>query len=199
MPQSKALSKFDKTYGRAYGMVGRHWEIFEKFVEDDDQQEWDETHDDLFRAAIVLAVTAMDSYFANRFCEGLSPYLENHKLNKNLMKTLEDAGFNTIEALGMFQMRRPRRRLHNLVKNNLDELPFQNLKKVDDLYKGFGYDSITKRAQGLARRKTLVATVQSLVNRRNKIVHRGDYNSHGRLNEVKYAPILSQMNDPISL
>ncbi len=54
MPQSKALTKFDKIYGRAYGMVGRHWEIFEKFVEDDDQQEWDETHDDLFRAAIVL-------------------------------------------------------------------------------------------------------------------------------------------------
>ena len=195
MPESNALIKFERIYDRAYGMVDRHFEIFKTFIENETDEEWDETHDDLFRTAIVLAVTAMDTYYTDRFCEGLIPYLKKHKLNANLTTRLEEAGFDTKTALQMFQMQRPHRRLSNLVRKKLGTFVTQNLAKVNGLYKGFGYKNFTQSAQGLARRKTLVASVQALVNRRNKIVHKGDYNSHGRLNEVDYSQTLRRMND----
>lgn len=122
MPPSKALVRFEKTFDRAYRMVDRHFEIFKKFVESETEEAWDETHDDLFRAAIVLTVAAMDCYFTDRFCEGLIPYLKRHQLNKKLVQLLLGAGFDTETALEMFKMQRPNRRLSNLVKRKLDTL-----------------------------------------------------------------------------
>lgn len=192
---SKALAKFDKTYSRAFQMVGRHYDVFKEFLEDEAATEWDETHDDLFRTAIVLAVAAMDAYFTNRFCEGLIPYLKKNKPNKALIGRLEKAGFTTVAALEMFNMNRPNRRLSNLVRKDLESFVTQNFRIVDDLYSCFRFRSITKSAQTLARRKTLVSSVEGLVKRRHKIVHNGDYNTHGRLNSVNYTNIIRRMAD----
>lgn len=193
--QSKAFQKFMRTYNRAFGMVGRHYVVAKEFLRSNPGKPWNETHDDLFRAGIVLAVAAMDSYFTDRFCEGLVPYLKKDKINKALIVLLEDSGFNTQTALEMFQMQRPHRRLSNMMRNKLDLYVTQNLQNVNHLYKAFGYDNFVQSAQGIVRRKTIEGSVKILVDRRHEIVHQGDYNSHGKLNKVDFAKLVKRIGD----
>lgn len=193
--RSKSHSKFMRTSDRAMKMVLRHYKLLKAHVEDQEVEEWDETHDDLFRAAIVLSVSGMDSYFTDRFVEGLTPYLKQFAPSKELLKILEDAGFNTCTALEMLRADRPSRRLSNMVRRSLAYYTTQDLKYVDKLFLAYGFRFITSSAEKLVRRKTLARSVKSLVTRRHKIAHHGDYNGHGKLNPVNYAAVIKQMRD----
>lgn len=193
--QSKAFQKFMRTYNRAFGMVGRHYVVAKEFLRSNPGEPWNETHDDLFRAGIVLAVAAMDSYFTDRFCEGLVPYLKKHKLNKALINLLETSGFNTEKALEMFQMERPKSRLSSMMRKYLDLLVTQNFGAVNKLFTAFGFKNFVEEAQKIVRRKSIVTSIKILVKRRHKIVHQGDYNSHGKLNKVDFARLCKRIGD----
>ena len=142
-------------------MIQRHHEIYREYVDSDDELEWDESDDDLFRAGIVLAVSANDAYYTDRFCEALIPYIEKYGTNKKLMDLLHSAGFNTENAVAMFSNSRPKRTLSNLVRKKLRTFVTQDFKTIDNLYKCLGYNkSFTTSAQGIARRKNLVTSTR---------------------------------------
>jgi hypothetical protein len=179
---SNAYKKFVKCHIRAGGMIKRHWEIWRQ--NDDD---WDESDDDLFRAGIVLSVAAMDSYFTDRFCEALIPYINREGVNKGLKELLSQSGLTITKSIEMFDNKRPKRVLSNMVRRHLSTFVTQNFKTVDNLYKCLGFEKpITLAAQELSKRKHLLKSINKLVERRHKIVHAGDYNHHGNLNAIEY-------------
>lgn len=170
-------------------MIRRHWEFWR--ANDD---EWEEAHDDLFRAGIVLSVSAMDAYYTDRFCEALTPFIKRNGLNNNLEELICGAGFCTEVAIEMFDNKRPKRVLSNMVKRHLATVVTQNFKSVDGLYKCLGFnDSFTKAAQGNSRRKKLLVSISKLVERRHKIVHTGDYNQFGNLNPIEYNKLVRKI------
>lgn len=184
-----------KCHGRALGMIRIHhavWKEFHENVEED--VVWEDANDDLFRAGIVLSVSAMDAYFTDRFCESLVPFIKNNGLNKHLEKLLCESGFSTWKAIEMFDNKRPKRVLSNMVKRHLSMFVTQNFKTIDGLYKCYGFsDSFTKNAQGISKRKKLLASLAQLIERRHKIVHSGDYNHHGNLHSINYARMLRKI------
>ncbi|MET0082688.1 MAG: HEPN domain-containing protein [Sedimenticola sp.] len=195
MAKSKAYKKFIKCHDRAIGMIRIHHAVWREFHENvEEGQEWEEANDDLFRAGIVLSVSAMDAYFTDRFCESLIPFIKKNGLNKNLEKLLCDSGFSTWKAIEMLENKRPKRVLSNMVKRHLSMFVTQNFKAIDSLYKCYGFnDSFTKNAQGISKRKNLLSSLSKIIDRRHKIVHAGDYNQYGNLRSVDYSRMLRKI------
>ncbi|WP_156962455.1 HEPN domain-containing protein [Salinisphaera hydrothermalis] len=180
MKQSRAAKKFVRSHDRSVRMIKRHWEIWRS-----SDKALDETDDDLFRAGIVLAVAAMDSYFTDRFCEALIPYIRQNGLNKQLKQLLSDSGLTLGKSIEMFDNQRPKRVLSNMVRRHLGTFVTQNFKTVDKLYQCIGFAKpVTLSAQEFTYRKRLLRSISTLVERRHKIVHGGDYNQHGRLRAI---------------
>jgi hypothetical protein len=156
--------------------------------------EWDERHDDLFRAGIVLCISAMDAYFTDRFCEEFTKHVAARpKLNKTMLDLITDAGLTTTKSLEMFNSKRPNRILSNMIRAHLSGRVTQNFKNIDELYVCFGYKNFTKSAQGLLNRRNLLTSINGLIERRHKIVHAGDYNSRGQLNKIDYKMMLRKI------
>ncbi len=176
-------------------MIRRHYDLFMEYHESEDGgAEWNEAHDDLFRAGIVLCTAAMDAYFTDRFCEALITYIGRNGLNASLEKLLKDSGLDTETAVSMFDKKRPKRVLSNMVRRHLSMFVTQNFKAIDKLYKGLGFEKpITYLAQEKSRRKNLLRSLEKLIERRHKIVHAGDYNQHGNLNEINYNRLLRKI------
>jgi hypothetical protein len=124
---SNAYKKFVKCHIRAGGMIKRHWEIWRQ--NDDD---WDESDDDLFRAGIVLSVAAMDSYFTDRFCEALIPYINREGVNKGLKELLSQSGLTITKSIEMFDNKRPKRVLSNMVRRHLSTFVTPWLRKTNN-------------------------------------------------------------------
>ena len=198
MKQSRAYKKFLRCHRRSIEMIRRHHTAFIAHHENKDGNiKWHEErerHDDLFRAGIVLCTAAMDAYFTDRFCEALIPYIDLKGLNPSLEKTLKDSGFDTKTAVRMFNNKRPKRVLSNMVRKHRSKLPTQNFEVINKLYKGLGYDkTITHLAQEKSGRKRLLKSIEKLVDRRHKIVHAGDYNQNGKLNDIDYRLLYKKM------
>ena len=66
---------------------------------------------------------------------------------------------------------------------------------IDKLFLAFRLKDISDRAQSKSKRKTLKRSVAILVERRHKIAHDGDYNSHGRLNNIALNETERRIND----
>jgi hypothetical protein len=129
----------------------------------------------------------MDSYFTDRFCEALIPYINREGVNKGLKELLSQSGLTITKSIEMFDNKRPKRVLSNMVRRHLSTFVTQNFKTVDNLYKCLGFEKpITLAAQELSKRKHLLKSINKLVERRHKIVHAGDYNHHGNLNAIEY-------------
>lgn len=193
---SRAFDKFEKTFNRSFRMIDRHYQIFSEFIESEEDVEWEEEDDDLFRAGIVLAVSAMDAYYTDRFCEALIPHVERYGTNEKLMDLFHKSGFDTKQAIRMFNNTRPKRVLSNMVRKKLKNFVTQDFRTIDDLYRCLGFNkSFTASVQGIARRKTLVRSVDSIIKRRHQIVHAGDCNTHGNLNPIAYTTYLRKMRD----
>jgi len=136
---------------------------------------------DMSRAAIVLAVAAMDSYFTNVFAEWFVPFLKKKGPTSELVAFLEKAGLNTECALRLLAMKRPYRRIRTLIETYLELRTTQKVAVIDELFLVYGIKDFSYHVQRLRRRKKLTAAIGNLVKRRNKIAHEGDVNSHGRV------------------
>lgn len=190
MAHSRAYKKFIRTFDRSLKMVRRHLQLHE------DGGEWTEEEDDLFRAAIVLVVSALDTYFTDRFREALMPSINKNGCTPELEKLLSEAGFTTGKAIGMFENKRPKRVLTNMVKRYLERFVTLNFKSVDKLYKCLGFKkSFSHQVELKSRRRTLIKSIECLVDRRHKISHAGDYNQHNRLNPIDYAAMVRRFAD----
>ena len=100
---------------------------------------------------------------------------------------LSNSGLTLAKSIEMFDNKRPKRVMSNMVRRHLSTFVTQNFKAVDNLYKCLGFDKpITMSVQQLSKRKHLLKSIEKLVERRHKIVHSGDYNHHGNLNAIEY-------------
>jgi hypothetical protein len=187
--RSRAHQKFVRTTNRALQLI----EAYQALVKKKPKGVAHPT--DQVRAGVVFAVSAMDAYFTDRFCEALVPFLKKHGANKRLIEVLEDAGLNTLQALEMIQMDRPYRRIRTLVQNHLGNYTTQRFKVIDELFLCLGVNDLSVHAQGRLKRKTILRTVEKLVERRHQIVHEGDVNRHGRLRDIDAVVVTKRIKD----
>lgn len=150
---------------------------------------------DLLRAALVLGVAAMDSYFTDVFAERFVPYLRKKGPNKAMVSLLESAGFGTETALKIMAMERPYRHIRTLVEESLEKKVTQTTSVIDDLFLAFDLKNFTQHIEQLKNRKTLLRSIKNAVNRRHKIAHEGDINSHGKLNPITRNDVRHKLKD----
>ena len=151
--------------------------------------------DDVLRGAVVLSVAAMDAYFTRRFAELLVPFLKKKGPNAKLIRMLEIAGLNTAVALELAVMERPYRRIRSLVQRYLSTYTTQRFQAIDELFLALGVKDLSKNAQGMAHRKTLLRRVELLVERRHQIVHEGDNSQNGKLNHIDANESIGRLQD----
>lgn len=140
---------------------------------------------DMTRAAVVLSVAAMDAYFTGVFAERLVPFLKTKKVTSPaLAAVLHKAGLDASLTLELLAMERPYRRIRKLMDAYLAQHVTQRVEVIDELFLSYGLKDFCRHVQARARRKNLLASIRNLVERRHQIAHKGDVNSHGRLQAV---------------
>lgn len=175
---SNSYLRFERVMKRALDLVTLQ-EPVEKIMAQESQPALDLS--DMSRAAIVLAVAAMDAYFTDVFAERFVPFLKQNGSTEEMATFLEEAGLNTKCALQLLAMKRPYRRIRTLVETHLERRTTQKVASIDSLFLIYGLKDFSCHVQKLKRRKKLLASIDSLVKRRNRIAHEGDVNSHGRV------------------
>lgn len=176
---SKSYLRFEHVMKRALDLVTLQVPIEKIMAMQPSQQGLDLS--DMSRAAIVLAVAAMDSYFTDVFAERFVPFLKKKGPTPEMVAFLEKAGLNTQCALELLAMKRPYRRIRTLIETHLELRTTQKVAVIDELFLIYGLKDFSHHVQRLKRRKKLTAAIENLVKRRNKIAHEGDVNSHGRV------------------
>jgi len=149
---------------------------------------------DMTRAAVVLAVAAMDAYFTGVFAERLVPYLKKQKTPpRALSALLQKAGLDTTAILELLGMERPYRRVRKLMDTYLAQHVTQRVDIINELFLAYGLKDFCKHVQSRTKRKTLLASIRNVVERRHQIVHKGDLNSHGKLQSIKASQIKTRV------
>jgi len=149
---------------------------------------------DMTRASVVLAVAAMDAYCTSVFAERLVPYLKKKSsAPKTLISLLQKAGLDAAMALELLGMERPYRRVRRLMDSYLAQHVTQRVEVIDELFLAYGFKDFCIHVQAKAKRKTLLASLRNLVQRRHRIVHKGDLNSHGNLQDIKPSRIKTRV------
>jgi hypothetical protein len=184
---SKSLAQFHAVLKRAQDLRN----LAEYLLLDEAKLDLDKTgtfhgFSDMGRAAIVLAVSAMDQYFTRRFCELLVPFLKTHGPTPGLIEILSEAGFDTKEALVAIGMVRPYRRIRTLVEAHLDGYTTQRFEIIDRLFLSIGLKDLCKNSAQKTKKKTILASIERLVDRRHEIAHAGDVNSYGKLTPIDF-------------
>jgi hypothetical protein len=113
---------------------------------------------DLSRAAVVLAVAGMDAYLTDVFAENFVRYLKREGAQPTLTELLSAAGLNTRTALELLAMEQPYRGIRRLIEAHLEAYTTQRADVIDSLFLAYGIQGFCRRAQGIARRKTLLAS-----------------------------------------
>lgn len=135
---------------------------------------------DLLRSSVAFAVAGMDAFFTDRFSESLVAFLKKRGATIDLTRVLNKAGLDTKAALEMLTMERPYRRVRTLVETYLSDYTTQKQNVIDELFLVYGVKDLCKNAEGLAKKKKLLTSVNAAVFRRHSIVHAGDLNAHNK-------------------
>lgn len=151
--------------------------------------------DDVARAAIVLAVAAMDAYFTDRYCAMLVPFIKKHGATPQIAARLQRAGLDVLQSLEMATIKRPFARVLSLMRAHLERKTTQRRDAIDALFRDYGVKSLVAEVEAATGRKTLFRRIDRLVERRHEIVHAGDLNSKGRSNNVDVEDIKRRIAD----
>jgi len=155
--------------------------------------------DDLLRSTLVYGVSALDRYVHERVCKGIiKAYRE-----KNLSKEQKDfsipltLALSTAESLRKAHKARKAVRPANEIRKAIQEMlhtrPFQSWKDIDSAFRLIGISDMAGQIQsnkGLGDLKDYKKKLNSIVERRHKIVHEGDLPRHERGGIAKKVPIL---------
>lgn len=166
-----------------------------------------ETRNDLRRAALVMAVTAVDSYMHWLVYRRISEVRREGDLPKSLAKL--DLSFAAVASLadsaitGRQQGRdiRPWVQVKNAAQKRLLRETFQSFEQMGHAFALAGIDKAWSRVA--ARLGAQVATIRARLNhlvlRRNQIVHEGDITRASRprgvqYNEVEQAAVAAEVD-----
>jgi len=193
---SKSYLKFEKVIKRALNLVDMQ-KLFEKRLPGV-AKEGHFDFGDLSRSAVVLSVAAMDAYFTDVFMERFTPYLKKRGPTKGIIELLDNAGFNTKFAIEILPMERPLRRIRCLLDQHLENHTTQATDAIDTLFLAYGFKNFSTNVQKLKKRKTLLRSIEILVNRRHEIAHEGDMNSRHKLNPIDSKEIKRRIMDIVT-
>jgi len=177
---SKSYLKFEQVILRSLNLVSLHDTLKEHLGASDPSLNFS----DLLRAAVVVAVAAMDAYFTDVFTERLVPFLKKKGATKGLTDLLKDAGMDVEMALQLLSMQRPFRRIRTLVEAHLGQHVTQRTKAINELFEAYGIPGICENVERELKRKRLLREIEILVERRHAIAHDGDLDSHGKLADL---------------
>ena len=176
---SKAYLKFESVMKRSFDLVTLQQPIEKIMALAPDSKPLDLS--DMTRAAVVLAVAAMDSYFTDVFAEHFIPFLKKKGATKAMVELLKKAGLDTSYALRLIATKRPYRRIRTLIEAHLEYTTTQKTTAIDELFLAYGIKDFSLQVQKLRKRTKLLAAIARLVKRRNMIAHEGDMNSHRKV------------------
>jgi hypothetical protein len=153
---------------------------------------------DLTRAAVVLSVAAMDTYFTDIFAERFIPFLKKKGPTDGICEILNDAGLTTKTALELLTMERPYRRIRTLIEQYFERHTTQKVETIDSLFLAYGIKNFSANIQKLKGRRTLLRSVELVVQRRNEIAHAGDLNAYGKLTPIDYDQMKKRLLDIVT-
>jgi hypothetical protein len=178
---SKSYLRFESVIKRSLNLLSLQQAVEKLFA----GQKSPPDASDMTRAAVTLAVAGMDAYFTGVFAERLVPFLKKKKTPpKALCDLLQKAGLDTATAIELLGMDRPYRRIRKLMDCHLEKHVSQRIDVIDELFLSYGLKDFCDHAQRKAKRRNLLKSIQRLVERRHEIAHKGDVNSHGRLQKI---------------
>ncbi|MBQ7188933.1 MAG: hypothetical protein IJR99_05900 [Kiritimatiellae bacterium] len=142
--------------------------------------------DDILRAAVVLAVSALDMYAADRFAEEFVPELKRKTPSKEDVDFFTEIGVGIKEVLGVLKEtpKKPYKRLRKLLDDYLSRNSMQSFSQIERLYKYYGLPKIIDNACEKSGAKTLKNRVGKMLERRNEIVHNCDYDGKNALQPI---------------
>ena len=142
--------------------------------------------DDTLRAAVVLAVSALDMYAADRFAEEFVPELKRKTPSKEDVDFFTEIGVGIKEVLGVLKEtpKKPYKRLRKLLDDYLSRNSMQSFSQIERLYKYYGLPKIIDNACEKSGAKTLKNRVGKMLERRNEIVHNCDYDGKNALQPI---------------
>lgn len=178
---SKAFAKFHKTARRCETLVDAYTTIHTMNAADENVPS---APKDIIRAAVVLAVAALDAYVTDVFVEKLATYLKRQRPDDSLVELLLKAGLDTREALSLLTMERPYRRIRNLVRSYYAQYTTQRFDVIDSVFLVYRLNKLTDAAFRKTRQAHIKSRVGDLIIRRHEIVHAGDYNQANRIQDI---------------
>ena len=142
--------------------------------------------DDMLRAAVVLAVSALDMYAADRFAEEFVKELKRRTPSKEDVDFLTEIGVGVMEVLGVLKEtpKKPHKRLRKLLDDYLSRSAMQSFSHIERLYKYYGLPKIIDNACDRSGYKKLKLRIGNMLDRRNEIVHNCDYDGKNSLQVI---------------
>lgn len=149
---------------------------------------------DLLRAAVVLAVAALDKYCKDRFLEFFEQYYKKmgngRRLGKDCDAYLEKAGVTKKYLLSLYQrgeddpLFSPTHEAAQKLKSYLYKSTFQGAESIAELFQCYGLKDIIKNAVGNSQDEKIWLAVAQLIRRRHKIAHTADYGQNTTVEEI---------------
>ncbi len=172
---SEAKHKFDKIIKRCNVLIKLY----------DEQKQENSTNNDLARAAIVLSVAAFDGYITDVFVEYFKTFLENtSEISDKTEKKLVDIGITVKIILNSLQTDSVYEQLYAVVRQHYEKVVTQRMEVINNLFTLYGLNNITENSEKKSGVDMLIKSIEDIVQRRHVIVHKGDYNSSGKINSI---------------
>lgn len=185
----KALNTFHKTVSRCDDMLKMYTHL------SNEPQFANSETKDLLRSALSMAVAGMDAYFTDRFTQDIVEYIKEKGATKDMVRILAEAGLDTEQALEMLTMDRPYRRIRTLLDAHLSAYTTQRFHIIDELFAIYKVPKLTENAQGLAKRKELLLSVEHAIERRHVIAHRADCKTNGDPKRIEFVTVENWIKD----
>ena len=179
---TNAKKKFDKTISRCKEQIQLYEHL--KIIQEEHPEIDIAVSQDILRGAIVLSVATFDAYATDCFCEMFIPYIKKRGVDESLIELMEKAGFDIKFAIELIESERPYRKIRTLIERYYATYTTQRLQVIDELFVQFHIKKITENAAQKSGRKTLLRSVEKIIQRRHYIVHDGDYNEFNRIKNV---------------
>jgi len=180
---------FKKCIKRARNLIDIYW----KTVDVDDIT--DEYYDDLYRAAIVLIISALDAYVRTIIITHTKSILTNNsiKLPKQLSKYLEDK-LSSKRLLEIARWDSLMSEVEKFMVNDFDNKSFQWEYKIDNHFKMIGIDNIFEKVSMKINinEKILRKDINKYTNRRHSIAHTWDYDLTQTSQEFKIDKVFTE-------
>ena len=172
----RAIEAFESTTKRARALMRAH-----KKLRGPGPGKRPRSHGELLRAAVVTAVSAMDAYFHDKILENIPLVIRRTKpkFPEELIKLIvEDAKAGKVAKglLGISMKKRPLSHVRTMIEKKLNDRAFQDPGKIERGLKLIGvghfWDRVGRELE--VQPKQAKKDIMRYVNRRHKIVHRGD-------------------------